>query len=84
MSVNRTLLKKEAFGRDKARRLDNALRVSAQERSRVKSLEESSSLRIGRLITSSLKNPWAVIALAWRLPKLIFVESRNNTGGTSR
>lgn len=83
-SANRTMLKKEAFGRDKARRLDSAMKVLAQERSRLQSLENSSALRIGRLITTSLRNPGAAIALFWRLPKLIFVESRNNTGGTLR
>lgn len=84
VSVNRTLLKKEAFGRDKARRLDNALSVLAQERSRLQRLEDSSALRIGRLITTSLRNPGAAIALVWRLPQMIFLESKNNTGGTSR
>lgn len=83
-SYSRTLIKKEAFGRDKARRLNTALEILAQERSKIQSLQESSSMRIGRLITSSLKNPWATLALIWRLPRTIITEAKKNTGETEK
>jgi hypothetical protein len=83
-SCRRTMARKESYGRDKARRLDNALKVLAQERTTRKSLQESSSMKIGRLVTSALKHPWAAVALVWRLPKMIFAEARNNNGGTSK
>lgn len=84
VSHSRTLTKKETFGRDKARRLDAALEVLGQERTKIKSLEESSSMKIGRLITSSLKSPWDALSLLWRLPKMIFVETKLNGEGTAR
>jgi hypothetical protein len=80
----RTIANKETFGRDKARRLDTALGVLAQERSTIKSLQESSSMRIGRLITSSLKSPSTAFALLWRLPSLVYQETKKNTGETVR
>jgi hypothetical protein len=81
LSCRRTMARKESYGRDKARRLDNALKALAQERLARKSLQESSSMGIGRLITTSLRNPWAAVALVWRLPKMVFAEARNNNGG---
>ncbi|WP_427007071.1 hypothetical protein [Pseudarthrobacter sp. H2] len=83
-SYSRTMVNKETFGRDKARRLDTALGILTQERSKIRSLQESSSMRIGRLITSSLKNPWAAVALLWRLPRMIVVETKKNIGGTAK
>ncbi|MDJ0351341.1 hypothetical protein [Pseudarthrobacter sp. PH31-O2] len=83
-SYSRTMVKKEAYGRDKARRLDTALDVIAQERSKITNLQESSSMRIGRLITSSLKNPSAAFALIWRLPRMIYLETKKNIGETKK
>ena len=83
-SYSRTMVKKEAYGRDKARRLDTALGVIAQERSKITNLQESSSMRIGRLITSSLKTPSAAFALIWRLPRMIYLETRKNIGETEQ
>lgn len=79
-SYSRTMVKKESYGRDKARRLNTALEVLAQERSKITSLQESSSMKIGRLITYSLKNPAMAFALIWRLPRLIYLETRKTTG----
>jgi len=83
-SCSRTMVKKETFGRDKARRLDTALAVLAQERSKITNLQESSSMRIGRLITSSLKNPSSAFALIWRLPRMILLETKKKTGETEK
>lgn len=75
-----TLTKREAYGRDKARRLDTAMQLLSQERSHVRSLQSSSSMKIGRLITRSLRRPWSAVALMWRLPKMIVVEYWNARG----
>lgn len=75
-----TLAKREAYGRDKARRLDTAMQRLNQERSRVRSLQSSSSMKIGRLITRSLRRPGSAAALIWRLPKMIVVEYWNARG----
>lgn len=83
-AYSRTMVKREAYGRDKARRLDSALAVIAQERSKITNLQESSSMRIGRLITSSLRNPSAAFALIWRLPRMIYLETRKNIGETEK
>jgi hypothetical protein len=83
-SYSKTMVKKETFGRDKARRLDTALTILAQERSKITSLQESSSMRIGRLITSSLKKPRSAFALIWRLPRMIYLETKKNTGETEQ
>jgi hypothetical protein len=83
-SYSRTLIKKESYGRDKARRLDTALNVLAQERSKIRSLQESSSMKIGRLITRSLKNPASAFALIWRLPRLIYLETKMTTWETKK
>lgn len=79
-SYSRTLVRKESFGRDKARRLDTALAVLANERSKISNLQQSSSMRIGRLITSSLKHPLSAFALMWRLPRMIYQETQTISG----
>lgn len=77
---SRLLAKREAYGHDKARRLETALQVLREERSKMRSLQESSSLAIGRLVTKSCRNPWSALALIWRLPKGIAVEYKKHAG----
>lgn len=73
------LQKKEAYGRDKQRRLDNAMKVLAEERSINCRLRESSSMKIGRLMTTSLSNPWTALALLWRVPQMLLTENSKRT-----
>jgi chromosome segregation ATPase len=69
------LKRKDAYGRDKARRLDNAMKVLDSERSINRHLQASISMKLGRLITTSLRNPWTAFALLWRIPQVISTEN---------
>ncbi|MGQ4660286.1 FkbM family methyltransferase [Lysobacter sp. F6437] len=74
----------ERQGRDKDRRISGAHRALAEcrraAREQLQRVEHSASYRLGTLVVGSLRSPGRMVALAWRVPMLLWREWRVRAG----